>query len=94
MLTNRNPYGDPFSMINLFHLMQQSKSRFKSLPKEEQDAITAQREYEQEQKRVNACINQGKCPNCLGRLIRGKKDKKNEYKRTWKCLSCDQKICN
>jgi hypothetical protein len=95
MLTKRNPYGDPLlGMTELLLLSQQAKKRFNSLPQEEQGRITAQREAEQEQKRVNACINQGKCPECLGKLIRGKKDKKNGYKRTWKCLKCDKDIIN
>ena len=95
MLTKRNPYGDPYlSMMELLDLTQQAKKEFKSLPQEEQDRITSEREAIQEQKRVNACINQGKCPKCLGKLIRGKKDKKNGYKRTWKCLSCDKDIIN
>ena len=95
MLTKRNPYGDPYlSMMELLDLTQQAKKEFKSLPQEEQDRITSEREAIQEQKRANACISQGKCPHCLGKLIRGKKDKKNGYKRTWKCLKCDKDIIN
>lgn len=90
-----NPYGDPYpSITELMLLTQQAKKRFKSLPQEEQDRITSEREALKEQKRVNACINQGKCPECLGKLIRGKKDKKNGYKRTWKCLKCNKDIIN
>lgn len=105
MPTNRNPYGDYPSMIGLLSLIQQSKrdakKKFNALSKEEQDIVIKQREeeakardIEQEQKRVSACINQGQCPNCLGKLLRGKKDKKNGYKRTWKCLMCDKEIIN
>jgi len=91
MLTKRNPYGDPYlSMMELLDLTQQAKKEFKSLPQEEQDRITSEREAIQEQKRANACINQGLCPDCLGKLIRGKKDKKNGYKRTWNCVKCDK----
>jgi len=95
MLTNRNPYGDPLLGMNmLLSLAQQSREEFNSLPQEEQDRITAQREHVQEQKRANACIQQGLCPECLGKLIRGKKDKKNGYKRTWFCVKCDRDILN
>jgi len=106
MLTNRNPYGDAYpSMTGLLSLIlqakQHAKKKFDALSKEEQDMVIKAKEEEaktreaiQEQKRVNACINQGKCPKCLGKLIRGKKDKKNGYKRTWKCLSCDKDIIN
>ena len=88
-----NLYGNPLiTMTDIFYLTQQSKARFKSLPQEEQGRITTKREAEQEQKRVNACIQQGLCPECLGKLIRGKKDKKNGYKRTWNCLKCEKDI--
>jgi len=93
MLTKRNPYGDIYpSITELLLMTQQSKNRFKSLPQEEQDRITSEREAIKEQKRVNACINQGLCPDCLSKLIRGKKDKKNGYKRTWNCLKCDKDV--
>jgi carboxypeptidase C (cathepsin A) len=95
MLDPLHPYGNPLpAMMGLLHLAQQSKKRFNSLPQEEQDRITAEREAIKEQKRVSACISQGKCPECLGKLIRGKKDKNNGYKRTWKCVNCDKDIIN
>jgi len=95
MISSNNPYRDPYpSITELLLMTQQAKKRFKSLPQEEQDRITAEREALQEQKRVNACISQGKCPECLGKLVRGKKDKKNGYKRKWKCTSCDKDIIN
>lgn len=28
------------------------------------------------------------CPNCKGKLARGKKDKNDKYKRTWTCKNC------
>jgi len=93
MLTKRSPYGDPYpSITSLLLLSDQAKREFKALPQEEQDRIISEREALQEQKRANACINQGLCPNCLEKLIRGKKDKKNGYKRTWKCINCDKDI--
>lgn len=33
-------------------------------------------------------ISQGICPNCNSKLTRGKKDRKNNYKRTWTCNGC------
>ena len=106
MLTKRNPYGYGYpSITELLLLTQQAernaKKKFDALSKEEQDEAIKEKEKEakaiealQEQKRVNACISQGKCPECLGKLIRGKKDKKNGYKRTWKCISCNKDIIN
>lgn len=29
------------------------------------------------------------CPDCEGKLSRGKKDKKNGYKRAWVCNNCN-----
>jgi len=90
-----NLYGDPLiTMTDIFYLTQQSKKKFKALPQEEQDQILAKRESDKEYKRVKACIQQGKCPHCLGKLIRGKKDKKNNYLRTWKCSDCEKEINN
>jgi RNase P subunit RPR2 len=86
-------------MALLSSFSQQAERKFKSLPKEEQERITAEREVEkeqeiirEEQKRITACIQQGKCPDCSGKLIRGKKDKKNGYKRTWTCMKCNKNI--
>lgn len=105
MLTKRNPYGYP-SITELLLLTQQAaernaKRKFDALSKEDQEEVIKAKEEEkkarealQEQKRVNAYINQGKCPECLGKLIRGKKDKNNGYKRTWKCISCNKDIIN
>jgi len=78
MLTSNNPYGDIYpSITELLLMTQQSKKKFNSLPQEEQDRITNEREAREESKRVSARIQQGLCPDCLGKLIRGKKDKKN-----------------
>ena len=92
---NLNPYGDPFSTItSLLLLTQQAKKKFNALPQSEQDQIIAKRESDAEQKRITQHIQQGVCPHCEGKLIRGKKDKKNDYKRTWKCLNCNINIIN
>lgn len=90
-----NPYAfqNPLlSITTLLSLVHKAKQEFKTLPQEEQDRITAEREVIQEQKRVAACIQQGKCPHCLGKLTRGKKDKKNGYKRIWKCTKCNEEV--
>lgn len=106
MLTIKNPYGDYYPFMTDLLLMahqakQDAKKKFDALSKEEQDMViktkgeeAKAREALQEQKRVNACIIQGKCPECQGKLIRGKKDKKNGYKRTWMCVTCNKDIIN
>lgn len=52
----------------------------------------ARREHEREAARLErvrqAQIIQNVCPTCEGKLARGKKNKKNEYKRDWKCEAC------
>lgn len=35
-------------------------------------------------------VRQGICPSCNGKLIRGKKDKRNNYKRSWECKECEE----
>lgn len=96
-----NPaYGSPFGMsteeaiISILKLGEQSKARFNALPKEEQERILKERADEKERKRVAWCLSQGKCPYCGNKLVRGKKDKKNGYKRIWTCKTCDLDISN
>lgn len=54
-----------------------------------------EREHRKEVERLNreerfrkASITQGICPECESKLIRGKKNKKNNYKRDWECKKC------
>ena len=83
-------YNDPYlSMIDLLYLSQTVKSDFNKLPKEEQERILAEREQREENRRIAACIQAGKCPTCLSNLIRGSKDKSDGYKRIWHCKKCD-----
>ena len=41
-----------------------------------------------EERLRKAHIIRGVCPSCKSKLIRGKKDKKNDYKRVWTCTKC------
>jgi hypothetical protein len=58
--------------------------------------LTAEEKAEREEKRRllaeerirKAKIIENVCPACEGKLIRGKKDKKNDYKRMWTCKDC------
>jgi RNase P subunit RPR2 len=88
-----NFYGDPLiSMTTLLTLSQLAKRKFNALPQEEQQCIITEREAMEEQRRIKKCIQQGICPNCSSKLIRGKRDKKNNYLRIWKCLKCDKEF--
>lgn len=56
-----------------------------------------EREHRKEVQRLNreerfrrASITQGVCPECESKLIRGKKNKKNNYKRDWECKKCEK----
>jgi hypothetical protein len=56
---------------------------------EEQKAERAETRRRLSEQRVrHAKIIQNICPGCEGKLVRGKKDKKNNYKRTWNCRDC------
>lgn len=94
MFNSGSPYGLPFgmsteeAMLSFMTLGQQAKARFNALPKEEQERILKERADEKERKRVNWFLSQGKCPYCGSKLERGKKDKKNGYKRIWNCKTC------
>lgn len=56
---------------------------------EEREAIAKRRRLRHEEEQRQANIIKNVCPTCNGKLIRGKKDKKNDYKRTWTCTDCD-----
>lgn len=60
-----------------------------SLPEEERNRRREERRLEQEERHRRACIVQGICPSCREKLIRGKKNRKNDYKRDWYCSGCE-----
>jgi len=66
------------SMTGMMLMMQQAKKEFNARPQAEQDQIIKARESNAEQERITQHIQQGICPHCSGKLIRGKKDKHNE----------------
>jgi len=98
MFDINSTYGGMFgisseaAMYTLLKLGQQARDRFNALPKEEQERILKEREEYKERKRFNWSLSQGKCPHCDSKLERGKKDKNNDYKRTWTCKICDQQF--
>jgi len=78
--------------MSLLTLSEKAKARFNALPKEEQERIIANRKENEERERVEHFLHQSKCPYCGQKLVRGKKDKSLDYKRTWQCISCDKTI--
>ena len=62
------------------------------LSKEEKVAREERRRLAEEQRIRKAKVHQNICPDCDGKLIRGKKDKKFDYKRLWSCNECDHRF--
>lgn len=58
--------------------------------KEQQLEMKQNREAIRKEEVRCANIRQGICPSCEGKLIRGKKDKRNNYKRSWDCKECKE----
>lgn len=66
------------------------KMKESKLSPEERELLKIKREREREDRRIVVCIQQGSCPDCQSKLKRGKKNKKNDYKRDWFCKKCDK----
>jgi uncharacterized protein with PIN domain len=62
----------------------------KSIPPEESIRLEQECQQAKKQQRIEYFIHQGRCPDCGSKLIRGKKDKRNDYKRTWTCGECEK----
>ena len=61
-----------------------------SEPEKESPEVKAWRQAKSEERRRHNLVLQNICPGveCDGTLVRGKKNKKNDYKRDWKCEKC------
>jgi len=59
--------------------------------KEEKEIMRQEREAIKIEEFRCSQVRQGICPSCKGKLIRGKKDKRNDYKRLWDCKECKEK---
>lgn len=81
-----------FDMNMAISLAAIAQHKYNKLTPEEKQTRKEEREKREEEYRINKCVQQGKCPHCNSKLIRGKKDKNNNYIRTWTCLRCDSKF--
>lgn len=73
----------------LTSMIMASKRRYESkYTLEEREIHKIKRELERKEDIRRSHIHSGECPSCKGKLLRGKKNKKMEYKREWKCESC------
>lgn len=70
-------------------LLAEARKRELALSVEEREHRAEVQRLKAEERYRRASITQGICPQCNAKLIRGKKNKKNDYKRDWKCLKCD-----
>lgn len=48
----------------------------------------ARLEVERKEQARQLKIRDNDCPTCGGILVRGKRNKKNDYKREWACTEC------
>lgn len=58
------------------------------LTPEEKTKREERRRITEETRRRKAQVLKNICPNCESKLIRGKKEKKLDYKRLWTCKEC------
>lgn len=91
MNKNELKWGDPYADIMGISssLLERIRMKNARLTPEERQANTERYERLQEERRIKTLIIQNICPSCENKLVRGKKDKKKDYKRDWKCGSCN-----
>lgn len=69
-------------------LLAEARKAEARLPEEERERRKEERLKASEERLRQSQIIANKCPSCGGKLVRGKKDKRNDYKRNWDCLDC------
>lgn len=88
-----NPYGDFATNVAFLQtIVKQAEKRRAKMTPEELEVERVETEERNKQYNINKHINQGVCPDCKSKLVRGKKDKNNNYRRTWTCSECDNKF--
>lgn len=80
-----------FNLALLQTLHQQAKFRDAKLTPEERKERDRVYDEIKEKQRIDHFVRRGLCPDCGGRLTRGKKDKHNDYKRECTCTNCNSK---
>jgi len=81
-------YGDPSIYPLLSSLIAANANANSKLTQEEKVQRQERRRLLEEQRIRHVKIVKNICPDCDGKLSRGKKDKKNDYKRSWNCMEC------
>ena len=80
--------GDGFSYTSAYLLRLAAARAAETCTVEEKAENEKRKQFNTEQRIKAAKIRKNICPDCDGKLVRGKKDKKNDYKREWCCASC------
>ena len=75
--------------MNQAKLQEIEKNDNFTFPLTEKERKQLHREQFEEQIRQTK-IRQSICPVCNNKLVRGKRDKKKDYKRLWDCLFCNK----
>lgn len=75
----------PYALLSSLMIAANQNSK---LSPEEKAEREEKRRIQSEQRIRQAKVIKNICPDCEGKLIRGKKDKKNNYKRIWTCKDC------
>jgi RNase P subunit RPR2 len=78
--------ASPYALISA--LMMASSRKLPKLTEEEKIKRAERKRLSSEERIRQATIIKNICPACEGKLVRGKKDKKNDYKRLWTCKDC------
>lgn len=81
--------SNPLSTITAM-MLSANRNFNEKYTKEEQLEMKLKREAIRKEEVRCSYIRQGICPSCEGRLIRGKKNKRNDYKRSWDCKECNE----
>ena len=71
-------------------LLAEARKAEARLPEEERRRRKEEQRLALEERYRQASIIRNICPTCEGKLIRGKKDKRNDYKRPWTCSICEE----
>lgn len=80
-----NGFNDMGSIMAILNTARMRRS--KELPEVREARKLLYLENKAEQLRKAKIINND-CPTCGGKLVRGKKNKHNGYKRDWACSKC------
>lgn len=79
----------PYAAITSMLIAAERKYHQETTP-EERELHRQQRKLRELESIRQSKIRRHICPSCEGKLIRGKKDKKMEYKRAFHCSKCGE----